>query len=228
MQRAQPTMPCRKHGNTYSIADGLGFVETRLDYPTYGGESLQLPVWYAEWEYECCGADVRVGDRIEWRVFFHCPQAPSPSDDGPRFTVASGTDIEAVWRWIPFRPNADGLDMIVEWGELRTRVCLPPIRNTDGGFVPMLVDQGLKGRFVRERGKLWREDHVDPDSVPTSVGTVQAVYWHRGVWHTSADNQGRTHAHFVRYEPGIAIHSTDEKGHDSGDFRFVVEMAVRL
>ncbi len=164
---------------------------------------MLIPIWYAGWEHACCGSDIRVGDFVEWPVYWEATQFPILSDKPSHLTVVSETDVEAVWRWRPRRPNADGVTMVIEWGDLKVGVRLSNHRN-------------LNGCFVESQGKLRYEHHV-VDRIATSVGVVRTIYsWRRMVaGHSQFDEHN---------EPWIAICSTAEE--HAGDFCFMVEMDI--
>lgn len=169
---------------------------------------MQIPIWYKKWEYYCCGADIRIGDRVAWWVYLRGTEIPAPCDESLRITVVSETDVEAVWRWVSAGRNADDVAMVANWGALRAGICMPG-------------DQGLNDHVVCTRGQFWYERHVAEPIVET-VGTVQAICWHRQVFRRIAER----HSVFERYDPGIAIASTEDTPNDSGDFRFMVELEV--
>ncbi|PSR27016.1 MAG: hypothetical protein C7B43_12670 [Sulfobacillus benefaciens] len=163
---------------------------------------MLIPIWYAGWEHACCGSDIRLGDFVEWPVYWEPTQFPILSDKPSQLTVVSETDVEAVWRWSPRRPNADGVTMVLEWGDLKVGVRLSS-------------QPKLNGCVVESQGALWYEHHV-VDPIGTSVGVVRTIY----SWRRTDTGQSQ----FERDEPWMVIGSTAEE--HAGDFCFMVEMDV--
>ena len=183
---------------------------------------MLIPIWYADWEYECCGSDVVVGDVVEWMLYWRSPEPPVFSDDeSPHIMAVWETDIEAVWRWRAMRPNANGVNALGQWGNLVVGVCLPTEQRADGHSCRERVNRDLNGRFVLGRGRLWREHHV-AEPIAATVGTVRQIYRHPQVYRRIDER----HSEFERHEPGIAVSSTAEAY--PGDMRFMVEINVEV
>ena len=167
---------------------------------------MEVPIWYADWEYRCCGRDISIGDQVEWTLFWDCRELFTASQEAPSIRV-SDLELDAVLEWVPQEKAAGGVAMMARWGELQLGIIAPR-------------DSVLSAGMVHGRGKVWYQHHVDP--IPHSVGTLQAIYRHPMVFRRINERQGV----FDHYEEGASISSTADTKNSSGDFRFLVEIGV--
>lgn len=157
-----------------------------------------------DWESECCGSEVNVGDRVEWMIYANAERPLEPTEEEPHITTIPNDEVEIVGKWVP-KPYEGSVfgDLTEGWRHVG---------------VTLLSDQHPQGSAVKYRGKIWRELH----SVEMAAwnGVVRGIYYHPaklepilGGWQSIGFDDGRT------------VMSTVEVGMDiSWAFRFLVEV----
>jgi hypothetical protein len=167
---------------------------------------MELSIWYASWEYQCCGAEIRSKDIVEHSVYWHSPKPPAATAAPTRLSLVGDGEVEIVWRWSSQGQNADGVAMVLCWDTLSIGVVL------NAGETP--PPAGMVGG----QGRLFFEHNV-AEPIPKVRARVEAVFWHASRYRSSVPGP----VLFQGYEAGRRLTSTkDAPRSRSGDFRLLV------
>lgn len=117
-----------------------------------------MPVFVEDWQVECCGTPVGIGDRVEWRLLWI----------EPRVTVAAATVTLDAFAG-PYEMGADLGGVTVERGETPTQLDV-------GGLHAFWVAPRPAAGTVHLRGRLLEEHHGGvPGGFPPTVGRVERI-----------------------------------------------------
>ncbi len=168
-----------------------------------------IPIWMEDWEHECCGPEVKIGDRVAWRVYAYVDDSLKTTAEECHILAVSDDEVEIVGDWAPQTVHSSAAFGALSRAPLHVGVTIR-------------TGQQPRGSPVKYRGKIWNELHseVQMDAVP---GVVRGIYHHPAKLARVAEIGWKV----VGFERGRPIPSNIEAGiGGSWAFRFLVEIDV--
>jgi hypothetical protein len=119
----------------------------------YSGAMTSLSFWLDDWEYECCGDERKIGDRIVVGLSFDGPIQESDTVDRFETTPDGQTTLSGSTRSFGNKV----FPWVVQVGKIEVGIRSNP-----------------KFDHVHGIGRLWEERHADP---PATTGSVTSIKW---------------------------------------------------
>jgi len=142
-----------------------------------------LSFWLADWEYECCGDQRKVGDEISIRLSF----------DGSVQATDEADRIE---------DSKDGGALLIGSTHSFDSITFPWLLRV--GSIDVGVARNPNFARVKGEGRLWEERH---DDSPTTTGRVTLIQWWRAVYQQGSDGVFQP----IGYDDPQTIYNTEKR-----------------